>query len=144
MENLEHVVQEFLTEEGFQLKNALAYAGLGITKTTGQASEIISGVGFSGQQYGPDRQVRMAEILGEMLFYWHVLASTTEIPYEEIIAQYIAAYEATKVTSKEPLHKISLQDMMDMRKHVKAGALARDIDRELDNREKRKSREKLL
>jgi len=144
MHELEALAKDFLTDEGMSLRNALAFGGMGLAKTTGHASEIISGVGFSEQQYGPERQSRMAEILGEMLFHWHILASTLEIPYEEIIGQYLSAYEATRRT----IHKdkgITLQDMMEMRKHVKSPISNEvDIKRELDWMEKKKQRTHLL
>lgn len=145
MEQLEDLVQRFLKEEGFSLRNALAYAGLGVSKTAGSANEIIAGVGFVGHQYSPDRQTRMSEILGEMLFYWHVLASTLEIPFPEIIEEYMHSYEA--IRAKLQKDKITIQDMMDMGKFVKPAALAQsehDLAREVDWTEKRKKREKLM
>ncbi|MCL2755460.1 MAG: hypothetical protein FWE45_00190 [Firmicutes bacterium] len=141
MENIEKLVNEFLGDEGFNLRNALAYGGMGLSKTTGQANEIISGVGFAEQQYSRDRQIRMGEILGEMLFYWHVLASTIEMPIDEIIAQYVSSFEATRVTLAKD--KVTIQDMMEMKKHVKASVLA-DLERSKDNNEKKKVRENML
>ncbi|MCL2846197.1 MAG: hypothetical protein FWE38_00735 [Firmicutes bacterium] len=143
MEQMENLVREFLTEEGMTLRNALAYAGIGMSKSTGQAAEIVGAVGFSESPYSPERQRRMAEILGEMLFYWHVMASTLDVPFEEIIAEYISSYEATKV--KVPREKITLQDMMEMRKHVKANVFDEmEAKREIDNKEKKKMREQML
>jgi len=138
MKHMESLAKRFLTEEGFSLQNALAYAGMGLAKTTGQASEIISGVGFSEHQYSPERQKLMAEVLGEMMFCWQILASTLDtISPEEIEGQYINAYETTRqLLSKE---KVTIQDMMDMGRHVKPEAL-----REMDNEHKKKMRENLL
>jgi len=137
------LARDFLSDENLSLTNSLAYAGLGMSKVTGQANEIISGVGFAGYQYSPDRQKRMMEILGEMMFYWHVLATTVaEVgSVEQIIEQYINEFEAVKV--KIAHGKITIQDMMDMGKYVKAGAL-RDIELKRDAEEKAKAREQIL
>lgn len=137
---MENLVADFLNDEGFNLRTALAYAGMGLSKTSGQANEIISGVGFAEQQFSRDRQVRMGEIIGEAMFYLHVLASTLDLPMDEITAQYISSYEAIKVTLAKD--KITIQDMMDMKKHVKAGVLA-DLERERDWKEKKRFREQL-
>jgi len=138
---MENLAKRFLTEEGFGLQTALAYAGMGLSKTTGQANEIIAGVGFADHQYMPESQKRMAEILGEMLFCWQVLASTLDIiSPEEIEGEYINAYETLRqLHSKE---KITIQDMMDMGRHIKPEAL--DQIREVDNNFKRKMREDML
>jgi len=134
------LVNDFLTEEEFSLRNSLAYAGLGLSKVTGQVTEIVSGVGFAGQQYSAERQKRMADILGEMLFHWHVLATTVDgVGVEQIIEQYIAHYEAVREHLKQ--QRITIHDMMEMKKHVKPGAL-REIERNRDNAEKKKIREK--
>ena len=120
MEQIETLVKEFLSDEGFTLKSALAYGGVGLAKVTGQANEIIGGVGFGHHQYGSERQARMSEILGELLFYWHVLVSTLDVPFDEIIAQYVSSYEATRNTvPREKEKPISLEDLMDMSRHVK-------------------------
>lgn len=144
MKHIENLVNDFLNEEEFSLRNALAYAGMGISKTTGQANEIISGVGFAEQQYSSERRQRMSEILGEMLFHWHVLASTVDIPVDEIVAHYITTYEATRI--KIAREKITLNDMMEMKKHVKKGALEyddREIEREADSKLKKRFREQM-
>ena len=141
MKHMESLAKHFLTEEGFSLQNALAYAGMGLAKTTGQASEIIAGVGFGDHQYTPDRQKRMAEILGEILFHWQVIASTLDIiSPEEIEGEYINAYEVTRnLRQKE---KVTIKDMMDMGRHVKHDAL--EQMREKDNNEKQKVRESMI
>ena len=131
MEHFEDLVQRFLKEENFSLLNSLSYAGLGLSKTTGQANDIIAGIGFADNQYSPQLQIRMSEILGEMLFYWHVLALTTSLHFHEIIEEYMHSYEA--IREKLVKQKVTIQDMMDMKKHVKPEALAsvnQDIVRE--------------
>ena len=138
MDSLEDLVERFLKEEGFSLKNALAYASLGLCKTTGHIGEITQGVGFAENQYSPELQIRMSEYLGEMLFYWHVLASTTSLSFHEIIEEYMHSYEA--IREKLAKDKVTIQDMMDMRKHVKAGALA-DLNRQKDWLDKKKKHE---
>ena len=136
---LDTVVRQFITDENFSLGNALTYAGLGLSKTTGSVNEIINGVGFGGQQYSPERMNRMAEVLGEKLFHWMVIASTLEISPEGIVAQYISSWEATRVKMAEEAG-ITLQDMMNMKRHVKPEAMMRYMDEE----EKRRQREDLL
>lgn len=141
MEHLEDLVGRFLKEEGFSLRNALAYAGLGLSKNTGHINEIIAGIGFGEHQYSPDLQIRMTEHLGEMLFYWHVLASTTSLNFHEIIEEYMHSYEA--IREKLAKEKVTIQDMMDMRKHVKASVLndIQKLKEEKDYQERKKKRE---
>ena len=142
MKNIENLVQGFLAEEEFSLRNSLAYAGLGLSKTTGLINEVVSGVGFSEQPYTKERQTKIAEVLGEMLFYWHVMASTVEgIKPEQIIDQYVASYEAMRSHLQQ--QKITIFDMMEMKRHVKSSAL-RDLERASDGIEKKKSRENIL
>ena len=144
MESLEDLVGRFLKETDFTLQNALNYGGLGLSKTTGHANEIIAGVGFGEQQYSPERQVRMSEILGEMLFYWHVLATTTGLSFHEIIEEYMHSYEA--IREKLQKDKITLQDMMDMKKYVKSSTLneLQLAKLEAEYQERKKKRERLL
>ena len=125
------MVADFLVEEEFDIKNSLAYAGLGLSKTTGQINEIITGIGFGGAPYSADRMRKMAEVLGEVMFHWHVLASTLEIPFDEIIAQYVASFQMTR-SSTIGDRRITIQDMMDMKKYVKAGVLGIDVEHTLD------------
>jgi len=144
MDQLEDLANRFLKEEGFSLQNALAYAGLGLSKTTGSANEIVSGIGFAEHQYSPELQVRMSEILGEQLFYWHVLASTTGMNFHQIIEEYMHSYEA--IREKLVKDKVTIQDMMNMRRHVKAEALqetSQGYQQDFDNQKNRK-RERLL
>ena len=146
MIEMDNLVREFLTAEEMSLRNALAYGGLGVSRTSGQVNEIVAGIGFAEQQYSKERQVRMSEILGEMLFHWFVLASTLEIPFEEIVAEYIASYEQIQLKIAQE-KGITLQDMLEMRKHVKPEALLRQTmehEREKDWREKRKKREQMM
>jgi len=143
---MEKLVREFLTEEDFTLKNALAFAGLGLSRTIGQANEIISGVGFAGQQYSHERQETMSELLGAMLFYWHVIASTLETKSpSDIESEYISAYEATriKVSEHEQEEGITIVDMMEMRKHIKPGAIL-EAERKADWEAKKKRREQMI
>ena len=142
MIEMENLVREFLANEELSLKNAMAYGGFGLSKTSGQVNEIVSGIGFADQQYSPERQGRMGEILGEMMFYWFVMATTLEVPFEEIIHEYIASYEAIKAKMAQEKGNITLQDMMEMRKHVKPGVI--QAERERDWRTKKKTRERMM
>ena len=150
MIEMENLVRDFLNSEELSLKNTLAYGGIGLSKTSGQICDIVSGVGFAGQQYSTERQTRVAEILGEMLFHVHVIASTIDMPISEISQQYINSYLAIQKTDinivNEKEDKITLQDMMDMKKHVKAEAIIKlnEKHRASDNNEKRKQREDLM
>ena len=141
MEHYEDMVQRFLKEENFSLLNSLSYAGLGLSKTTGQANEIITGIGFADNQYSPQLQIRMSEILGEMLFYWHVLALTTGMSFHEIIEEYMHSYEA--IREKLVKDKITIQDMMEMKKHVKSDALKKIVQEE-ERQQRKKKLEQLL
>jgi len=142
MDNIQKLVTEFLESENLSLLNKLAYAGMGFSKTTGQVSEIVSGIGFAEQIYSNERQKRMIELLGEMMFYWHVLASTVGVGHKKIIEEYINSYEAIKVKLGKN-ESITIQDMMNMKKFVKAGAL-RDVERARDNEDKRRKRERMM
>jgi len=138
---MENLAKRFLTEEGLSLQNALVYGGLGLSKTSGQISEIVAGVGFADHQYSHERQKLVAEILGEMLFCWQVLASTLDIiSPEEIEAEYINIYETMRqLHTKE---KVTIQDMMEMGRHIKPEAL--EYMREKDGNFKQKVRREMI
>ena len=136
MEELESIVKKFLGEEEFTMRNALAYAGVGLSKTTGAVNEIIGGIGFSDHPYNDDRKSYMAEYLGEMLFYWQVLASTTDFTPDEIIQRYVHSYKVTNNLKID--EQVNITELM---KHLKPGARARE---QADEEQKKKWREKLF
>jgi len=134
MEDLEDLVKKFLSDEEFTIRNALSYASVGLSKTTGAASEIIGGVGFSGHSYNDERKAFMAEHLGEMLFYWHVLASTVDLAPDEIVQQYIHSYKLKNNLKVD--EQVNIAELM---KHVKPGARIRE---KADEEQKRKLSER--
>jgi len=137
MEELKGIVDKFMNEEDFTLRNAFAYAGIGLSKTVGSINGIIGGIGFSGNAYDDERKRFMAEHLGEMLFYWHVLASTTGVAFEDIIAQYIHSYRVTNNLKVD--EQVNITELM---KHVKPEA--RPSKAKEDAEQKKKWRDKLL
>ena len=138
MTHMENIVKRFLVEEGYSLSQAMEYAAMTLSKTTGQVNDIASGIRFSEHQYTPERQKMMAEVLGEALFAWHVLATTLDglLP-EEIEAAYINAYEISR--SLLAKQKVTLQDMMDLERHIKPEAI--EQVRERDSKFKQRVRE---
>jgi len=70
----------------------LLQASLGMCAKTGDIAEIVRGIVYNGYPYSDERKKRNKEHLGEMLFYWIMLASTTGANPEEIISEYISSY----------------------------------------------------
>ena len=136
---IEELVYKFLSEEEFTIRNALAYAGVGLSKTTGACNDIIAGVGFSNHPYNDERKKAVAEHLGEMLFYWHVLASTTDVSPSEIVAQYMHSYR-TKNNIEHEETKVSITELM---RHVKQQVQMPSREREKEDEiQKKKWRER--
>jgi NTP pyrophosphatase (non-canonical NTP hydrolase) len=94
MKNIQNIVYKFMEREEVTLKQALLQASLGLSSKSGEISETVRGVVFNGYPYTEERKKKNAEQLGEMLFYWVMLASTTDVLPEDIISQFIASYLA--------------------------------------------------
>ena len=120
MKDLQNIVYKFMEREQVTLKQALLQSSLGMTSKTGNISEITHGVVYKDYPYTEERKKRNIEHLGELLFYWIMLASTTGVGPEEIMSQYISSY-------------------------IQKNKLMQDDElRRLVNRDKEKEREKLL
>lgn len=121
---IEDLVEKFLKDEKLPLKNTLAYGGLGLSKSSGAINEIVTDIVFSGHVYSSERKQIVAEQLGEMMFYWHVIASTVDISIEEILDQYVSLYLVKNNQISSELN-VSIVELM---KHVKVDAKMQEID----------------
>lgn len=111
MKDLQSIVYKFMEKEEVTLKQALMQSSLGACAMTGDLAEIVRGVIYKGYPYSDERKKRVAEHLGELLFYWVMLASTTGMPPEQIIAEYISEYvQRTKIMSEEEYRALKNRD----------------------------------
>ena len=115
MKDLQNLVHKFMENEEVTLKQALLQASLGLSATAGDIAEITRGVIFNGYPYTEDRKKKNAEILGRMLFYWIMIASTTDVSPEEIQQQFITEYNLKKNIHNEELRA----SIVELLKHVK-------------------------
>lgn len=126
MKDLQALVFQYMEDEGLTLKQALLQASLGSTAKNGDIAEIVKGVVFSEHPYSDERKSQMAEHLGEHLFYWLMLASTTGLSPDEIMSQYISLY----IARKKRLEKGEINaSMLDMLQHVKAERIREEQER---------------
>jgi len=108
MKDLQNLVYKFMEKEGVTLKQALMQSSLGACAKTGDLAEIVRGVVYNGYPYSDERKKRVAEHLGELLFYWVMMATTTGVSPEQIMAEYIASYiNRTKLINEEELRLIN-------------------------------------
>jgi len=112
---LEALVKKFLIEERLSIKNILIYGGLGLSTSSGHVNDVVTDVALSGHLYTPERQDQVAESIGEMMFYLHVIATTTGKSMDMITREYVNMY--LKKKNKEMGEHVSLLELM---KHVKA------------------------
>ena len=138
--NIEQLVKKFLAEEQFTLRNALAYAGLGLFKTGGAISKVVTDIAFNAHSYNDERKKQVAEDLGEMMFYWHVLASTVDMAPDVIMQEFVNLYLVKNNVITDEMH-ISIKELM---KHMKKASKLEEIERKKDEKLKRESREKLI
>jgi hypothetical protein len=121
MKDLQNLVYKYMESEEITLKQAMLQASLGMCSKAGDVAEICRGVCYSGYPYSEERKKRNAEHLGEILFYWVMMASTCDVSPEEIMNQYISAYIArTKLLKEEDL-RLMQASIKDMLKYVKIG-----------------------
>jgi len=113
MKDLQNLVYKFMEKEEVTLKQALMQSSLGACAKTGDLAEIARGVIYSGYPYNDDRKKRVAEHLGELLFYWVMLASTTGFSPEQIMAEYISAYiQRTKIMTEDEFRAIKNREKL--------------------------------
>lgn len=126
MKSLQTLVFQYMEEEELTLKQALLQASLGVTAKSGDIAEIVKGVVFSEHPYSDERKSQIAEHLGELLFYWLMLASTSDLSPDEIMSQYINSYIARKKKLEKGEVNVS---MLEMLQHVKAERLKEEQER---------------
>lgn len=109
MKDLQNIVYKFMEKEEVTLKQALMQSSLGACAKTGDLAEIVRGVVYNGYPYSDERKKRVAEHLGELLFYWVMMASTTGQTPDQIMAEYISSYiKRNKIITDEELRLMSL------------------------------------
>lgn len=147
MKQIEQLVKKFLKEEEFTLRNALAYAGLGLGKTQGALDDIVLDIAFNGNPYNDERKKRVAEHLGEMMFYWQVLASTCDISPEDIEQQFVSEFltKNKKVISEMTTEEVRAS-ILELMEHVKPKQKVKhmEIETKRDEKLKKKMREEML
>jgi NTP pyrophosphatase (non-canonical NTP hydrolase) len=116
--SIKDIADKFLREEKMPTTNALSFAGLGLTKSVGDVAEIAYGVGFSGHPYSDERKSEMAEVLGDILFYWHILAITSGIPWQDIMQRWISEWLVKQKVhiADDDTQRVSIKDLL---KHMK-------------------------
>lgn len=126
MRDLQNLVYKFMEREAVTLKQAMMQSSLGACAKTGDLAEIVRGVVYNNYPYTDERKKRVAEHLGELLFYWVMLASTTGYSPDQIMAEYISAYiQRTKLMSEEEFRALNHRDKLldeDQRNTDRAGA----------------------
>jgi len=125
MITIENLVKKFLEEEKLTLRNALAYAGLGLSKTGGKINGIVTDIAFNGHAYNEERKDQVADLLGEMYFDWLILAGSCGYTPDEIYQRYVHIYlnkekQAEAEELLEDLEKTEAQaSALAMVKHIK-------------------------
>jgi len=113
MKDLQSLVYKFMEKEEVTLKQALMQSSLGACAKTGDLAESARGVIYNGYPYSDERKKQVADHLGELLFYWVMLASTTGMPPEQIIAEYISSYiQRTKIMTEDEFRAIKTRDKL--------------------------------
>ena len=117
MKDMQNIVYKFMEREQVTLKQALLQSSLGMCSKTGDIAEIVRGVVYNDYPYTEERKKRNNEFLGELLFYWVMLASTTGKSPEEIMNEYVSAYvKRMKITQKDELDILLARDKILERK----------------------------
>jgi hypothetical protein len=126
--SIKDIAEKFLKEEKLPLLDALSFASLGLTKSIGDIAEIVYGVCFSEHPYDDERKGNMAEILGNILFYWHILAMTSGFTGQTIVKGWVSSWLVkNNVKTNENIH-ISIKDLL---KHLKTqGRLKDDLTKD--------------
>ena len=127
-DSIKDIAEKFLKEENMPVANALAFSSLGLAKSAGDIAEIVYGVGFSKHPYNDERKKEVAEILGDILFYWHILAITSGIPWQDIMSGWVAAWvvkqKGLNALELDEDGKVSIRDLM---KHLKSKEKYKDL-----------------
>ena len=113
MKDLQNIVYKFMEREEITLKQALLQSSLGMCSKTGDIAEIVRGVVYNSYPYTDERKKRNKEHLGELLFYWLMLASTCGASPEDIMNEYIAEYvQRTKIHQDDELNALAMRDRL--------------------------------
>ena len=120
--SIKDIAEKFLKEENMPVANALAFSSLGLTKSVGEIAETVYGVGFSKHPYNDERKKEVAETLGDILFYWHILAITSGIPWQDIMSSWVSSW-IVKQKGLEAIDKDDKVSIRDLLRHMKAKSL---------------------
>jgi hypothetical protein len=110
--SIKNIAEKFLKEENMPITNALAFGSLGLTKSVGDIAEIVYGVSFSGHPYNDERKKEIAEVLGDILFYWHILAITSGVPWQDIMQGWISAWLIKQKAIDETETHVSIRELL--------------------------------
>jgi len=112
---LEKIAKQFLEDGKFTLRNALAYAGLGLSKATGDINAITSGVAFNGYPYTSERKGVIEESVGELMFYMQILLDSCGSSFSTALQKYINLF----LIKNKQLTKEMSASILELMKHVK-------------------------
>jgi len=111
LKDLQSIVYKFMEREQVTMKQALLQSSLGMASKAGSISEIVRGVVYNDYPYTDERKKQNKEHLGEMLFYWLMLTSTTGANPDEIISEYISSYVQKHKITKDS-EQVSITEML--------------------------------
>ena len=116
MIDLDTLVKKFLEEEKLTLKNALAYAGQGLSEATGAINRVVNDVNFKKHAYNEDRKETIIEFLGLTFFCSQLLAYSCGVDFEDIKRRFINEYI---IKNNLELEQESRASMVALMKHIK-------------------------
>jgi len=118
--NTRDLAKKFLAEEKLTLRNALAYAALGLSEASGAISGIVTDIAFNGHAYNDERKGQMADLLGKVYFCSHILIGSTGYTPEEIDQRYVKFWLNKEKKMEEILEEIETRaSARELGKHIK-------------------------
>ena len=109
---IENLVKRFLEDEKLTLRNSLAYAGLGLSKSSGEINEVVTDIAFNGHAFTDERKDQVSDALGDLMFYVHILAQQCDISLEDIVRRFINYFLIKNNQQVETETTVSLTELM--------------------------------
>lgn len=116
MIDLYNLVKNFLEDEKLTLRNALAYAGQGLSEAAGAINRVVSDVNFKKHAYNEDRKETVVENLGLAFFCAQILAYSCGVDFDEITRQFINEF---LIKNNLEMEQESRASMVALMKHIK-------------------------